>query len=181
MNCREFRRKHDAYVDDTLSGVDFDGMARHRQLCERCAQLDTRVRRALLVARNLPTIRPSAAFNDRLQARLSAERTSGAPWHGDEAPGSYLSASRRSRPATYAVVVTAVATVAALAGLASHTSSRDDVIHLAPVVASRPASEPSTFATSTIVASMPAGMPLWSAVFVAQQAPWHFASDAAAR
>ncbi|MEP6989747.1 MAG: hypothetical protein ABJA80_02370 [bacterium] len=77
--------------------------------------------------------------------------------------------------------MTALATVAVLAGLASRTSSRDDVIHLEPVVASRPAPEPSTFATPTIVASMPAGMPLWSAVFVAQQAPWHFASDAAAR
>jgi hypothetical protein len=74
MNCREFRRKHDAYIDDTLSGVELDGMARHRRLCEECAQLDTRIRRALLVARNLPTIQPSASFNERLQARLRTER-----------------------------------------------------------------------------------------------------------
>src|SRR6476646_562830 len=77
MNCREFRSKHAAYVDDTLSGVDIDAMALHRQLCERCSQLDTRVRRALLVARNLPTIEPSAAFSERLQARLAEERKSG--------------------------------------------------------------------------------------------------------
>ena len=56
MNCREFRRKHDAYIDDTLSGVELDAMARHRSLCDSCARLDTRVRRALLVAHNLPTI-----------------------------------------------------------------------------------------------------------------------------
>jgi hypothetical protein len=31
------------------------------------------------------------------------------------------------------------------------------------------------------VAAVPAGMPMWPAVFVAQQAPWHFASDAAGR
>ena len=74
MTCREFRRKHDAYVDDTLSGVEFDRMAQHRRVCARCAQLDTRVRRALLVARNLPTIEPSADFGERLQARLRAER-----------------------------------------------------------------------------------------------------------
>ena len=40
MNCREFRRKHDAYIDDTLSGVDIEGMNRHLRLCEQCAALD---------------------------------------------------------------------------------------------------------------------------------------------
>ena len=50
-------------------------------------------------------------------------------------------------------------------------------IRLAPVVASLPEPEPSTLATPAMVASMPAGMPVWPAVFVAQQAPWHFASD----
>ena len=74
MNCREFRRKHDAYVDDTLSGVDIEGMERHLRLCEQCAALDTRIRRSLLLARNLPTIQPSAAFGERLQMRLAQER-----------------------------------------------------------------------------------------------------------
>src|SRR5215213_1595700 len=76
MNCREFRRKHDAYIDDTLSGVELERMASHRRLCEPCAHLDTRVRRALLVARNLPTIDVSPAFAERLQARLAVERAS---------------------------------------------------------------------------------------------------------
>ena len=76
MNCREFRRKHDAYIDDTLSGVDLERVARHRSLCETCARLDTRVRRSLLIARNLPIIQPSPAFHERLQTRLAAERTS---------------------------------------------------------------------------------------------------------
>jgi hypothetical protein len=57
----------------------------------------------------------------------------------------------------------------------------DEAIRLAPVVASMPEPESSPLATPTMVASMPAGMPLWSAVFVAQQAPWHFASDVAGR
>src|SRR3979411_2797607 len=74
MNCREFRRKHDAYIDDTLSGVDLDAMARHRSLCASCAVLVTRVRRALLVAHNLPTIELSARFGERLQLRLAQER-----------------------------------------------------------------------------------------------------------
>ena len=82
MNCREFRRKHDAFIDDTLSGVDVERMASHRRLCASCAQLDTRVRRALLIARNLPTIDVSPAFAERLQARLSQERAAMATLSG---------------------------------------------------------------------------------------------------
>jgi hypothetical protein len=51
------------------------------------------------------------------------------------------------------------------------------MIRLAPVVASLPESEPSVLATPAMVASMSAGMAVWPAVFVAQQAPWRFASD----
>src|SRR5215217_6063674 len=74
MNCREFRRKHDAYVDDTLSGVDIEAMGRHLRFCVQCGALDTRIRRSLLLAHNLPTIEPSAAFAERLQMRLAHER-----------------------------------------------------------------------------------------------------------
>jgi hypothetical protein len=178
MNCREFRRKHGAYIDDTLSGVDFDRMARHRQLCERCSQLDTRVRRALLVARNLPTIQPSATFSDRLNARLKEERASfELARHVDAAQS-----AARMRPfsvGAYSVIAAGVLVAAGLAGAVVYGNPRAEVIRLAPVVASRPEAEPSPLTTPTIVASMPAGMPLWPAVFVAQQAPWHFASDAA--
>ena len=178
MNCREFRRKHGAYIDDTLSGVDIDRMARHRQLCEHCSQLDTRVRRALLVARNLPMIQPSAAFGDRLQARRKEERAS-------MELARYVDAARsaqRVRPfsvGAYTVIAAGMLVAAGLAGAVAYGNTREDVIRLAPVVASRPEAEPSPLTTPTIVASMPAGMPMWPAVFVAQQAPWHFASDAA--
>lgn len=176
MNCREFRRKHDAYIDDTLSGVGLEGMARHRRLCEQCAQLDTRIRRALLVARNLPSIQVSPAFNERLQARLRAERLSlGA--------NSVSITNRHWYPLSTTAFTAIAAGVLAAAGLAmavSLSDTHDDVIRLAPVVASRPEAEPSTLMTPTMVAAVPAGMPLWPAVFVAQQAPWHFASDAAA-
>jgi hypothetical protein len=180
MNCREFRRKYDAYVDDTLSSVDFEGMAQHRQLCERCAQLDTRVRRALLIARNLPTIQPSAAFGERLQARLKAERASLELARQAEEAAS-VEWWRPFSVGAYAVIATGVLIVAGLVGAVTFASTRDEVIRMAPVVASLPEVEPSPLTTPTIVASMPAGMPLWPAVFVAQQAPWHFASDAAGR
>jgi hypothetical protein len=180
MNCREFRRKHDAYVDDTLSGVEFEGMANHRRTCEQCAQLDTRIRRALLVAHNLPTIQPSAAFSERLQARLRAERLSLDLVHENEESFT----TRRWYPLSANAVTAIAAGVLAAAGLAmtvSLSDSRDAVIRLAPVIASRPEVESSVLMPPTMVAAVPAGMPLWPAVFVAQQAPWHFASDAAGR
>jgi len=180
MNCREFRRKHDAYVDDTLSGVELERMANHRRTCEQCAHLDTRIRRALLVAHNLPTIEPSAAFNDRLQARLRAERMSLALGRQDEATFS----TRRWHPLSASAFTALAVGVIAAAGLAMSVSlsdSSEDVIRLAPVIASRPEVEPSVLMPPTMIAAVPAGMPLWPAVFVAQQAPWHLASDAAGR
>ena len=49
------------------------------------------------------------------------------------------------------------------------------------VVATLVESEPSTLATPAMVASMPIGMTVWPALYVAQQAPWHLASDAVGR
>jgi Putative zinc-finger len=180
MNCREFRRKHDAYIDDTLSGVEVDRMARHRRLCDSCSRLDTRVRRALLVVHNLPTIEPSARFGERLQLRLAHER-------------SLIAAARASRGAitdsrwrplsvgAYAAMAAGVLAVAGLAATLTSMEGEADAIRLAPVVATLPEAEPSTLATPAMIATMPIGMTVWPAVYVAQQAPWHFASDAMGR
>ncbi len=178
MNCREFRRKHDAYIDDTLSGVELEGMGNHRRTCKPCAHLDTRIRRSLLVAHNLPAIQPSAAFSERLQARLRAERMSMDLVRETQAPFT----ARRWYPLSANAFTAIAAGMLAAAGLATAVSlsdSRNDVIRLAPVIASRPETEPSVLMPSTMIAAVPAGMPMWPAVFVAQQAPWHFASDAA--
>ena len=171
---------HDAYVDDTLSGLDIDRMSRHRHLCEPCARIDTRMRRALLVARNLPPIQPSATFNRRLQVRLAAERSS-----SPLAARHHEATSRWSwRPLSlgaYSAIAAGVIMAAGLAGAATLVMAPEAaVIRMHPVVATRPEAEMS-LTTPTMVASMPAGMPLWPAVLVAQQAPWHFAGDAAGR
>jgi len=71
MDCREFRAKHVAFVDDTLSLVDTEAMHRHLRGCPRCARRDTAVRRSLLLVRNLPEIEPSADFMSRLNSRLA--------------------------------------------------------------------------------------------------------------
>jgi hypothetical protein len=180
MNCREFRRKHDAYIDDTLSGVELDAMARHRSLCDACARLDTRVRRALLVAHNLPTIELSSRFGERLQVRIAQERIqmAAARTADDAAPG------RRWRPASpggYAAMAAGLIAVAGVAATLSGAGREPEAIRLAPVVATLPELEPSMLATPAMVASMPTGMTVWPALYVAQQAPWHFASDAVGR
>jgi hypothetical protein len=180
MNCREFRRKHDGYVDNTLSGLEIDVMSNHLRLCERCAQLDTRVRRALLVARNLPTIQPSAAFAMRLQARLTQERALMARGGRDN----LAYGEGRPRPLStgaYAMMAAGILCVAGLALTMTAAGREQEAIRLPPVVATRPEAEPSILATPAMVASMPAGMSMWPAVFVAQQAPWHLASDVAGR
>ena len=176
MNCRAFRSKHDAYLDDTLCGVELDAMARHRNLCEPCARLDTRVRRALLVAHNLPTIQPSARFSERLQRRLAQERV-------------LISAARATRAAradewwrplsvgAYTAMAAGILAAAGLVAALTEGTGERDTIRLAPVVASLPEAEPSTLATPAMVASMPIGMTVWPALYVAQQAPWQFASD----
>jgi len=73
MDCREFCDKHVAFVDDTLAGIELDRMQRHRGECESCARRDAKIRRALLLFRNLPSIEPSAGFSQRLEARLRRE------------------------------------------------------------------------------------------------------------
>jgi hypothetical protein len=178
MNCREFRRKHDAYIDDTLSGVDLDAMAHHRSLCDECARLDTRVRRALLVAHNLPTVELSADFGERFQTRLAEERMRMAALR---TAGTTSSRWRPSSPSGYAAVAAGLITVAGLAATLSGIGRAPEVIRLAPVVATLPELEPSMLATPAMVASMPTGMTVWPALYVAQQAPWHFASDAVGR
>ena len=179
MNCREFRRRHDAYIDDTLSGVEQEAMERHRRLCARCARLDTRVRRALLLARNLPTVELSRGFDERLRLRLMQERAllaAGRAAHGSSSLD--VGGWRPLSFSTYTAISAGLLAVVGLTvtmGVLSHREPAE--IRMAPVVASLPEPEPSTLATPAMVASMPAGMPVWPAVFVAQQAPWHLASE----
>lgn len=180
MNCREFRRRHDAYLDDTLSGVDQDEMTRHRSLCAACARRDTRLRRALLVVHNLPAIEPSARFAERLQHRLAHERALIAMTNASRG----TIADSWWRPLStgaYAAMAAGILLAAGLAATVASLGGEHETIRLAPVVASLPAPEPSTLATPVTVASMSTGMTVWPALYVAQQAPWHLASDATER
>ena len=181
MNCREFRRKHDAYIDDTLSGVEIDGMINHRRLCEACAQLDTRNRRALLLARNLPTIQPSQDFTTRLHARLADERS--ARQLAMRPAGGDVICVRPLSPMAYAIITAGVFAVAGLAGAATRIRTSEDAILLTPVVASKPEIDGTselervTFSAPLMVAELPAAMPVWPAVADSPQGQWQFAGD----
>jgi hypothetical protein len=181
MNCREFRRKHDGYVDDTLSGLDVDAMTRHLRFCQDCARIDTRVRRALLLAHNLPTIQPSAAFGERLEIRLRHERAIMSAHTLQHGSGTTEGRWRPLSMGVYAALAAGVIAAAGLAGTLTLLHGERDPIQMAPVVATLPEPAPYTLATTTMIASMPAGISLWPAVFVAQQAPYHFADDAVGR
>ncbi len=176
MHCRELRRKHDCYLDDTLSGVEIEAMDAHRRVCEHCAQLDTRVRRALLVARNLPTIQPSAEFTRQLQVRLEQERIA-----RDLMRSASATHATGLSTGAYSILAAGLILAAGVASIAVHTPREPSLVRLTPVVAPTPEPVPASLTAPTMVAAMPAGMPLWPAVYVAQEAPWHLASDEAQR
>lgn len=187
MRCSEFRDLHCAFVDDTLAGVELVRMQGHMNECDECSALDTRVRRSLMVVRNLTPIEPSADFGRRLEARLQACRAQ------QECP---IGASFRT--------VATVGAVASLMMLAYVTESlhavgaRAQDIVLPPVVAiavapslgspSPSSSSPPAWRASysidsltttpapAIVASVSAGMPFWSAALLTEQTPLQLAN-----
>ena len=79
MDCTHFRRQHLAYLDDTLPGDLMAAAQRHLLLCDACAAHDTRIRRALMVARSLAPVSPRADFRARLDARLAECRQARLP------------------------------------------------------------------------------------------------------
>jgi predicted component of type VI protein secretion system len=177
MDCKAFKSNHAAFSDGFLGEADLVSMQRHAAECSACSSHDAAVRRALMVFRNLPSIEPSAEFSSRLGERLRAERLRGP------------SAGRPSAPqgpgvGTFASMAAGMMAVGYLAVAAFGASTPQDLV-LPPVVASRPAPTPSApstastspMANSAVVASAAAGMALWSAALVAEQAPAHFAAN----
>lgn len=169
MDCREFSEKHLAFVDDTLAGIELVRIQRHIAECESCARQDAKVRRALLLFRNLPAIEPSEGFADRLEARLHEAREE-----------EILLASTR-RNLTRGAVTATIASIAMLAYIGStlyQTEMPRDLI-MAPVVATatEPELTPITTSTPAIVASAPAGLSIWPVALFAEEAPVRFANS----
>jgi anti-sigma factor RsiW len=172
MDCREFGKKHLAFVDDTLSAVDTAAMRRHLYVCSRCAQQDTRIRRGLLLARNLPIVQPSADFMERLNARL---RELGPI---DRYTAVAVPSYRAFSVTTFSTIAASIMAVALLAGTLLRDDSGDAELRLPPVVASVPEPEPAPapVASPVYVASFMTGMPVWPAVMHAGEASLHMAN-----
>ena len=167
MDCRSFRKNHVAFVDDLLPGVDMVAMEYHLSECEGCARHDMLVRRSLLLFRNVPTIQPSAEFACRLHARLRECRAL------ERMP------QTTRMPASWGIVSAAAGVL--LAGYLAlsvpewMTSPTD--VELAPAVAYEPPPPRPPLANPAVLASVSTGIPLWSAMLLAEQAPAHFAEE----
>jgi hypothetical protein len=170
MDCREFRNKHVAFVDDLLPAVEMDALRQHLRTCVRCSRQDTSVRRSLLIVRNLPPIEPSPEFMARLNHRL--EELGPSARVDRVSPRPYL-------PSVGAVTALAagVVAVAYMAIETTHYFATPDPRVMSPVAATRQLEQvPSSIADAAFVASVPTGMPVWPAVLMIGQAPMRFAS-----
>jgi anti-sigma factor RsiW len=167
MDCREFCDNHVAFVDDTLAGIELVRMQRHIGECENCAKHDARVRRALLIFRNLPSIEPSADFSQRLEARLRQER---------QCDDLLATTQRNLKRGAIAATLASAAMLGYIATTLYRSDSPRDLV-MPPVVASLPEPEltPITTSTPAIVTSVSAGLTIWPAALFAEQVPVRFA------
>ena len=167
MDCREFCEQHVAFVDDTLAGIELVRMQRHIAECESCAKHDARIRRALLLFRNLPSIEPSAEFGQRLEARLR-------DCHSEHL---LVTTQRNLRRGAIAASIASAVMLGYIGTTLYHHSDPPRDIVMAPVVASTPEPEITSIATSTpaIVTSVSAGLGIWPVALFAEQAPVRFA------
>jgi hypothetical protein len=167
MDCRDFQENHFAFVDDTLPGIELIGMQMHLLECENCAKKDTAVRRSLMLFRNLPPIEPSADFSARLQQKLEIVK----------AADLSETHARTSRKFAAAVAVTSIVMLGYIGVSLRQVDYPQDIV-FPPVVASIPesAASPVTSPGTAMVASVPAGLPMWTAALFAEQVPVHFAS-----
>jgi hypothetical protein len=174
MHCREFRDKHVAFVDDLLPAFEMNAMRQHLTICSGCARQDVKVRRSLLLVRNLPPIEVSPDFMQRLNARLAEV--------GSVPRDDFVRA--RSIPSFMSVAALA-AGVAAVAYLALETNNYfahpDDFAATAtPMVAAAPAPMPepieAQISSAALVAAVPTGIPMWPTVLMVGQTPTRLAS-----
>jgi hypothetical protein len=172
MDCREFRNKHVAFVDDLLPAVEMDVMRRHLELCSGCSRQDTRVRRGLMLVRNLPPIEASPDFMARLNERIA-----------QMGPVSRTDVVRAARP-SYPAMIAATALAAGMVAVAYMTIETNryfvptDSVGVVPalaVIQDDPAPGTASMANAAM-AAVPTGIPVWPAVLMVGQSPIHFAN-----
>ena len=183
MDCRSFRKHHLAYLDDTLSGDQMGAAQRHILSCDACASHDTLVRRSLMVARNIPTIAPSADFHARLKARLAEcreERESGREFDAAEVPGadfdhstSFMSSAAGWRSPRMMVAVAASAVIGMMLWRGT-TPASAPLVAMKPVIATKPAPPAVRLASPALLQAMAPGSPVWGAAIIIDDLPSQF-------
>lgn len=163
MNCREFKSNHVGYIDDVLSAADMSEMRRHLVACTKCSTLDVRIRRSLLVVRNLPEIAPSADFYLRLSEALK------------QAPPPTAKRPPVRVAATFAAVTAALAAAVYFAMAFSTDRTPSVEGPTATSIAAGP-SVSTQMSDVAIAAAVPAGVPVWPAMFMIGELPTQFAN-----
>jgi len=169
MDCREFRNKHVAFVDDLLPAVDMEAMQRHLAVCSRCSRHNTAIRRSLLLVHNLPPIEPSPEFMTRLNARL--EQMSPMSRVDLVAPRPYLSSV-----GAIAALAAGIFAVAYMAVETTRYYAPTLDANIAPMTANASELVPASVGSGAFVASVPTGIPVWPAVLMVGEAPIRFAT-----
>lgn len=176
MDCKHFRKNHLAYLDDTLPGEVMAAAQRHVMQCDGCAAHDTLVRRSLMVARSMPTLEPSADFQQKLRARIAQCREErndmreayrlDHPLQHEAAP---LRAAGRSSRTVVAVAASAVLGLLAYQAVQLATATPRS---MQPVIAASPTPvTPSPYLTPQMVQAMSTGNPMWPATMLVDDAP----------
>ena len=169
MDCREFRKKHVAYVDDLLSAFEMDAMDQHMASCSSCSRQNTSVRRSLLLVHNLRPIEPSPDFMLRLTERIGElgpiSRT------GSEEP-----TARFASVGSFAAIAAGVAIVTYMAVETTRYFGATPSQPIAIAVPAHVPLPPGPSMNAAIVASVPTGIPVWPAMLMVGEAPMRFAS-----
>ena len=167
MDCLEFRNQYLAFADQTLPPAVQSAADMHLASCRMCARHDLAMRRGLLMLRNLPSVEPSSDFFDRLTTTL----------HRMERADARASRYRGPGVRSFAAVAGGMVAVGFLAAVAFNWTAQARNLALAPVVARIPAVAPYPVTNTSFVASASAGLPIWPAAMLVDQAPVRFASE----
>jgi anti-sigma factor RsiW len=173
MDCRNFRKQHLAYVDDTLSGDETSLAKSHLHDCDPCREHDTLVRRSLMMARSLPPIEPSTEFQEKLRASLEACREERAK---KLARAAARPAARKGPNPPHTLAALAAGMVIGALAWSGLTSSfgKPATVAMQPVIATQPDSASHPYITPALMQAMSTGNPVWPAAVLIEDVPTYF-------
>ena len=167
MDCRSFRKNHVGFVDDTLSGLLSREMQIHLAACTVCAAYDARIRRALFLARNITPVDVSPAFASRLAARLEQER---------QRPAGIVPGLRGPGIGAFSAIAASLIAIGVVSINLLERATETSRVPTLPAVVALPTTQLDSTTAPALVASMSTGMPVWPALWIAEQAPLRFAA-----